>query len=232
MPSCLNDDGYIKAQAELRTATYSAANIRRAVATLVGVDNATQTLKNHHQQGYIAARALEIAEDVQLHAQTTYHPSEQQFLSEFGTTRQVEDVEVIGRRYGGRLASTVAAAFAQQLRQAHCNASRYNTSANAKLIRDLTIASARGIACARVLGRKIAFAEYQALNDLDYIRQMQAIEIGRGLFDQITAIYQQAGLSLETLSQHLTNAFEALTPTDDEMEQDLTAMVTGQFGRP
>lgn len=220
MPSCLNDDGYIKAQAELRTATYSAANIRKAVATLIAVDNATQTLKNHNQQSSIASRALEIAEDVQLHSQTAYRSREQQFLSEFGTTTQVEDVEVIGRRYGGRLAATVAAAFAQQLRQAHCNASRYNTSANAKLTQDLTMASARGVACVRVLGRKIAFAEYQALNDLDYTRRMQAIEIGRGLFDQITAVYQQAGLNLETLSQHLTNAFAAFAPTDDEMEQE------------
>lgn len=232
MPSCLNDDGYIKAQAELRTAAYSAANIRKAVTTLVAVDNATQTLKNYHQQSCIASRALKIAQDVQFHAQTAYRPREEQFLGECGAAAQVEDVEIIGRRYGGRLAATVAAAFAKQLHQAHCNAPRYNASANAKLIQDLKMASTRGVARVLVLGRQIAFAEYQALSDLDHTHRMQAIGIGRGLFDQITAIYQQAGLSLETLSQHLASAFETLFPTDDEMEQDLIAMVTERLDRP
>lgn len=79
----------------------------------------------------------------------------------------------MGRRYGDRVAATPAKGFAQRLAETKHNAPHYYSSANAKAIQDLMIVRAQTVTNGRVLGRTLAFAEYQARNDLNQERRMQ-----------------------------------------------------------
>lgn len=222
--TCLNDDGYLAAQVELRDAVKEAAALHKAAATLIAIDNAAQALKNYKQQRDLSSRSLKIAEDVRRHAQDTYNPREVEFLAEHGRPEPIEAVETMGRRYGGRLSSTVAAGFAEQMRRVRCDAPRYATSATEKRVQDLMMARGQAIASARVLGRQIAFAEYQARTDTNYQRRLQAVAVGRGLMSQTAAVYARAGYSLETLSRHLADAWQTFEPRDEREALDLDAM--------
>lgn len=210
---CLNDDGYGPAEAVRAAAAQSAAIIRQVAAIAIALDNANQLVENYKDQRDISDRALKIAEAQQKHLREVFYPRDAQFLAEFSTPEAIESVAVMGRRYGGRLASSVAGAFALQLKEARCSFSRYCTSANKKLIQDLLMARATTIANARALGRSIAFAEYQARSDTNYQRRMQAISIGRGLMQQAASLYAAAGQGLaaagSTISGQLSSALEA-----------------------
>jgi hypothetical protein len=71
------------------------------------------------------------------------------------------------------------------------------------------------MANARVLGRNIAFAEYQARNDVNLERRMQAAAIGRDLMQQAANLYASAGQGLAAagsiLSGQMGKALEAFS---------------------
>jgi len=119
----------------------------------------------------------------------------------------------MGKRYAGRLVSTVAGAFAPKLKEAKCSAPRYCTSATTKSLQDLLMARSVAMANARVLGRNIAFAEYQARHDVNVERRMQAVAIGRDLMQQAASLYASAGQGLAAagsiLSGQMSKALEA-----------------------
>lgn len=211
--NCLNDFGYEAGESIRSSAVQTAATIRQAAAIAIALDNANRLVENYQDQRDISQRAMAIAESQQNQLRTVFWPREEQFLLEFANPDAVETVEVMGRRYGGRLAAMVAGGFAQQLKQAKCSFSRYCTSANKKLIQDLLMARANGIANARVLGRSIAFAEYQARNDKNIDQRLQAVAIGRGLLQQAATLYAKAGQGLASvggiLSGQLSSALEA-----------------------
>lgn len=211
--NCLDDTGYGPAEAVRAAAATNAAIIRQVAAIAIALDNANQLVENYKDQRDISDRALKIAEAQQQHLREVFYPRDAQFLAEFSTPEAIESVAVMGRRYGGRLASSVAGAFALQLKEARCSFPRYCTSANKKLIQDLLMTRAITIANARALGRSIAFAEYQARSDTNYQRRMQAIAVGRGLMQQAASLYAAAGQGLaaagSTISGQLSSALEA-----------------------
>lgn len=211
--NCLGDEGYKQGEIIRAQAAKSAAIIRQVAAIAIALDNANQLVENYKDQRDISDRALKIAEKQQKHISEVFWPREAQFLNEFSTPEAIESVAVMGRRYGGRLASMVSGGFAQQLREARCSFSRYCTSANKKLIQDLLMARSIGIANARALGRSIAFAEFQARNDTNYQRRMQAVAIGRGLMQQAATLYASAGRGLaaagQAISEQLSSSLEA-----------------------
>lgn len=178
--NCLSDRGYRRGESIRASGAKNAAMIRQVAAIAIAIDNANQLVENYKKQRDISKRALTIAQKQQDHLKAVFWPREEQFLAEFSEPEAIEAVAVMGRRYGGRLAATVSGAFAKQLAEARCSFSRYCTSANKKLIQDLLMARANGVANARVLGRQIAFAEYQAREDTNYDRRIQAISLGRG----------------------------------------------------
>lgn len=211
--NCLGDEGYKQGEAFRAQAAKTAAIIRQVAAIAIALDNANQLVENYKDQRDISDRALKIAEKQQKHIVDTFWPREAQFLAEFSTPETIETVAVMGRRYGGRLASMVSGGFAQQLREARCSFSRYCTSANKKLIQDLLMARSIGIANARALGRNIAFAEFQARNDTNYQRRLQAVAMGRGLMNQAATLYAAAGRGLaaagQAISEQLSSSLEA-----------------------
>ena len=211
--SCLGDAGYKQGEIIRAQAAKTAAIIRQVAAIAIALDNANQLVENYKDQRDISDRALVIAEKQQKQISDVYWPREAQFLGEFSAPEAIESVAVMGRRYGGRLAAMVSGGFAAQLRDARCSFSRYCTSANKKLIQDLLMARSVGIANARALGRSIAFAEYQARNDTNYQRRMQAVAMGRGLAQQAATLYAAAGRGLasagQAISDQLSSSLEA-----------------------
>lgn len=214
MPNnCLSDCGYEAGEALRSAAVADAALIRQIGAAAIAIDNANRLISNYGDQRDIAQRSIDIAEAQQNQLSTVFWPREEQFLAEFSTPEPVETVEAMGARYAGRLVASVAGAFAGQLKEARCSARRFCTSANKKVFQDLMLARSVAMANARVLGRNIAFAEYQARHDINLSRRMQAVALGRGLIDQAMSLYQAAGRGFaaagEVLSSQLSSSIEA-----------------------
>lgn len=210
---CLGSSGYISGENIRSGAVAAAALARQIAAAAIAIDNANRLIDNYKDQRDIAQRSIDIAREQQDQLRTVFWPREAQFLAEFSTPEAIETVEAMGSRYAGRLVSSVAQAFAVQLKEARCSFSRYCTSANRKLIQDLMLARGTAIANARVLGRNIAFAEYQARTDVNLSRRMQAVAIGRGLVNQAMSLYAAAGQGFAAaggvLGAQLNSALEA-----------------------
>ena len=211
--SCLGDSGYNQGETIRASGVSTAMLIKQAAAVVIAVDNANQLVDNFRRQRDIARRGWAISRQQQDHLQSVFWPREGEFLNEFSVPEAIETVEVMGRRYGGRLAAAVAGAFATRLKEAKCSAPRYCTSANTKNVQDLMMARSVALGNARVLGRSIAFAEYQARTDANYERRMQAVALGRGLMQQAASLYASAGEGLasvgQMLSSRLGNAIQA-----------------------
>ena len=206
--SCMDGSGYESGE-KIRTAAVSqAAMIRRVAALAIAIDNALQAVANYKKQRDIAKRSLAISKAQQKQLQDVYWPRELEFLAEFGTPEAIETVEVMGRRYGGRLLASIAGAFAKALREARCGGSRYCTSANRKMVQDLLLARSTAMANARVLGRNIAFAEFQARTDTNFNRRMQAIAIGRGLMGDAAKLLQNAAGGLASAGNIISRQFK------------------------
>ena len=178
---CVGDIGYSIAETTRSGASVAVGYAKQAASALIAIDNANQLVDNYRDQRDIARRGYNISKQQHDHVKTVFWPRDMQFLNEFSAPEGIETVEVMGRRYGGRLAAAVAGAFAVQLKEAKCSARRYCTSANTKAVSDLMMARSTAIGNARVLGRNIAFAEFQARTDANYERRMQAVARGRGL---------------------------------------------------
>ncbi|WP_175199339.1 hypothetical protein [Achromobacter insolitus] len=141
-------------------------------------------------------------------------PRELQFMEAFATPEAVKSIADMGRRYSGRLTSTISGGFAQQLVQAKRTAPRY--CANAKTLQDLMTARAQTVASARMLGRNLAHAEYRARNDRDNARRYQSILVGRGLIGQAATLYANAGVEFAMLGAQLGDVFGAFDETEEE----------------
>lgn len=211
--SCMDGSGYRSGEGTRSSAVRSAANIRRAAAVAIAVSNAEQAIDNYRKQRDIARRSVTLSERQQQQLQDVYWPREIEFLEEFGDGEQIEAVEVLGRRYAGRLVAGVAAGFAQAMHDARCNASRYCTSASRKRLQDLLLARGTAMANARILGRNIGFAEFQARTDTDFNRRMQAVSMGRNLMGEASKLLASASGGLaaaaSTTMQRLGSALEA-----------------------
>lgn len=214
---CLNGDGYKSGEDIRASAVNTAANLRLAQMIVMAIDNSNQLISNYKKQNDIADAALKMSEQNQHHLKTTFWTRELQFLSEFCSPEEIEEVEAMGRRYAGRLVSMVAAQFAKQLNALRCNASKYCSSATGKAFQDLSLARSQAIANARVLGRMMAFKEHQQFDDLTFARRIQAAGLGDGLIGQAanfmgkgTAGYSQIGQSLAgRLSDNITGIGQA-----------------------
>ena len=210
--NCISDRGYKRGEQIRADAIKQAAIIRQVAAVAIAIDNGVQLVENYKKQRDISDRMLKIMERQQNQLSTVFWPREEQFLNEFANPEPIESVDDMARRYGGRLVPAVAAAFATQLREAKCSMRRYCTSANRKMVQDLLMARSVAVANAKVLGRNIAFAEYQARHDTNYERRMQAVAIGRGLMQQAATLYASAGQSLAAAGNYLSSQFNnALT---------------------
>lgn len=212
---CLGDKGYQEGEGIRKSGVETAALIRQIAAAAIAIDNANRLVDNYKALRDISDRSLKIAEKQQQQLKDVYWPRELEFLQEFGTPEAIEEIEVMGKRYAGRLVAAVAAAFAKELRKLRCNASRYCTSAYSKSFQDLIQTRSTAIAGARVLGRNIGFAEFQARTDTNFERRMQAIALGRGLMNEAAKLLTKASGSLasataQTASQ-LSSALEAFS---------------------
>lgn len=228
---CLGDGGYTTAEGIRSSAVANVALAKQVASAIIAIDNANRLIDNYKDQRDISQRTLEIAKAQQAQLSTVYWPREEAFLNEFSVPEPIEEVEVMGSRYAGRLASAVAFAFAGQLREARCNGRRYCSSANTKRIQDLMMARGVALANARVLGRNIAFAEYQARTDVNLSRRMQAVAIGRGLIAQAMSLFAAAGKGLagagQVLGGQLSSALEAFGDARENRANQLYRQSSG-----
>ena len=212
--SCMDNLGYMGGEATRSAGVTAALVIRQVVAAAIAADNANEMVKSYRALRDISSRSVAIAESQQAQLEKTYWPRELDHLAEFGDDDPtIESAAVLGTRYAGRLVSTVAGGFARQMRELRCNASRYCTSAFRKQFQDLMQARAAALASARVLGRNIGFAEYQARTDTNFNRRMQAVAMGRGLMGEAAKLMHAAAGSLATAvrdnEKQLASAIEA-----------------------
>jgi len=229
--SCLDDSGYNAGEATRAAAVKSGALIRQIAAAAIAIDNATRLIDNYKDQRDIARRSLAISKAQQNQIATVFWPREEDFLAEFSTPEPLELVEDMGRRYGGRLASSLAKQFAEALKDARCGMRRYCASANRKVLQDLMMARSLAVANARVLGRNIAFAEYQARNDQNYNRRLQAVSLGRGLINEAMSLYAAAGAGLAAVGSELSGSLSSALQSFGYARRDYTASST-QTNRP
>lgn len=204
---CLNSDGYIEGEQKRAQGAQTAALLRSAAAAAEAVLNASQAVKNFKRQRDIARRALKIAEDQQAQLENVYWPRELQFMGEFSQPEVIEAIEVMGRRYAGRLASAVANKFAAELNSIQCSASRYCTSSRKSNIQALMLAKANAMSSARVLGRNIAFAEWLARNSVNFEKRMQAAALGRGYMSDAVSLLASASNNLSAAGANAIAGF-------------------------
>lgn len=239
--SCLTDSGYKSAENVRSGAVTYAANWKLSQAVVMAIDNATQLIANYKKQNDIASEAMSMSEQNRSHMKNTFWTRELQYLAEYCSPEEVEQVETMGRRYAGRLVSSVADQFAKQLDQLRCNASKYCASAMAKAFQDLSMARAQAIANARILGRMIAFNEYQQRDDLNFDRRLKAAALGDGLIGEAAnfmgkgrAGYAQIGqslagrmtASLEMMGQGVRDRYR-----DPGVSPEMQGMLDGRFGQ-
>ena len=199
--NCLQDSHYTIAEQLRAGAVKFAANLRLLQATIMAIDNANQLVANYKKQNDIASESLDMMEENRAHLKHVFWTRELLFRDEYCSPEELEQIEDVGRRYAGRLVSTVARQFATQLHELRCNANKYCASAFAKSLQDLALARAQAIANARVLGRMLAFNEIQQRDDLNFDRKLQAAGMGQDLtaasfMTKGAAGYAQIGQSL------------------------------------
>lgn len=209
---CLSGSGYQSGETERATAQQTAAMILGAEAAVFAVDNAMQLIKNYNKQKAVAKRANAIKKAYQNMLATTFWPRDTKYLNEFANSEvnyPVEDVEVMGRRYAGRLVSMVAKKFADLIKEAKCNLSRYCTSANKKTLQDLLLARSNAIASARMAGRQMAFKEGRARIDVNFKRRHAAVSLGEGLIAEASSLYAAAGQAYAAIGNNLAAQFNS-----------------------
>jgi hypothetical protein len=209
MSNCYSDVSYVAGEGIRAAATGSVALAKQVASALIAIDNANRLVDNYRDQRDIAQRAQDIAEAQQQQLETVFWPREAAFLAEFSTPEPIESVEVMGARYAGRLIAPLAAAFAKELRALRCAARRHCTSANQKQLQDILLARGVAMANARVIGRNIGFAEFQARTDINLSRRMQAVSMGRGLINDAMTLLRAAGAGYAGAGQELSQQFNS-----------------------
>ncbi|KMQ97347.1 hypothetical protein RF55_2320 [Lasius niger] len=219
------ENGYERGESIRAKAARNAASAKSAVVSAQAILTATQTIKNFQRQKDIAKRALRIAQEQQEQLEKVFWPRELQFLNEFSTPEVVEEIEVMGRRYAGRLVSHVAAKYARETEKLRCGISRYCSSALRSNLQALMLSKAAAMSSARVLGRNIAFAEWMVRNETNYSRRMQAIALGRGYMANAAALL---GAASDNLSQAGQRALTGLNSALSTFGSDITEAFSAQ----
>lgn len=202
--ACYDGKDYRDAEEIRASGVIQAGYYRKAQAAIVAILNANDLVSNYSKQHAIADDAMHNAETQQKHLRNVFWPKELDFLHEFGSEQDLETIEVKGRRHAGRLVSTVAGAFAEEMRKMDCNSSRYCTSDRSKRVQDLLITRSQAVANARVLGRIMGFIEVQQKRDRNFKRRMQATAMGRGLMQTAASLREGASGGLEEVGQMLS----------------------------
>jgi hypothetical protein len=210
--SCISNSVYSEAEGIRTRAVQINAFLKSAQLIYEAARNGQDLIDNYRKQHELAKRAQALAEAMQ-GQQSMYWGAENQFKNEFTNPEPIEDVEVMARRYGGRLVSSVLGGFASKIHEVKCNMNRYCTSANMKALQDIYLMRSFAVASARTLARNIAHAEWQARNDLNWERRKQAAALGKKLSGDASGLIKSAGQGLASIGagyeQGLNSALKA-----------------------
>jgi hypothetical protein len=210
--SCISNSAYTTAE-NLRTgAALTNAVLKSSQLVYEAYRSGQDLIDNYRKQNDLARRAQDIAEAIQ-GQQAVFWAAEDQFRDEFTQPEPIEDVEVMGRRYSGRLVSSILGKFADKIHEIKCSMNRYCTSANMKALQDIYLMRSFAVSTARTLGRNIAHAEYQARTDLNWEKRKQAAALGRKLAGDGASLIAAAGRGLASMAagheQSLNSALQA-----------------------
>lgn len=198
MATGITDQDYITAERIRAEALRTSQRARQTAATAFAIAQGVELVRAYRKQKRLADRGLKLSEEMHDRIRKVFHPRELEFLKEFGYDGglEIENPDVVGRRYGGRLRAIVAKAYAEKEKQILCAAPRYCTSSTQKILQDLRQERAFALANASIMGRNIAFSEYRAQVDLARKRRLQAIGLGKGLASQAATMAEAAGRGL------------------------------------
>jgi hypothetical protein len=210
--SCISNSAYSTAE-NLRTgAALTNAGLKSFQLLYEAAKSGQDLIDNYRKQHELAKRAQAIAEAIQ-GQQSMFWAAENTFRDEFTQPEPIEDVEVMGRRYSGRLVSSILGKFAEKIHEVKCSMNRYCTSANMKALQDIYLMRSFAVSAARTLGRNIAHAEYQARTDLNWEKRKQAAALGRKLAGDGASLIASAGRGLASIGagheQSLNSALQA-----------------------
>ena len=207
MGSCISSGAYTTAETSRSTALVTVSVLKQVAMLAIAAKNGQQLIDNFKKQNDLKSRAQSIAESIVGQLSAVFWPAEHQFRDEFSNPEPVEAIEVMGRRYAGRLVAGVAGGFAMKIHEAKCSMPRHCTSANMKTLQDLYLMRSFAVGTARTLGRNIAHAEWQARNDVNHERRKQAAALGRKLVGQASGLMAAAGQGLAAAGQGYADAF-------------------------
>ena len=159
--SCISNSAYAAAQKSKTTAVLINAGLKSAQYISEAVISGQDLIDNYRKQHELAKRAQAMAEAMQ-GQQSMFWAAEQQFKAEFIVPEPIEDVEVMGRRYSGRLVASVLGAFASKIHEVKCNMNRYCTSANQKALQDIFLMRSFSVSAARTLARNPGFSGFMS----------------------------------------------------------------------
>jgi hypothetical protein len=206
--SCISNSAYQTAETLRTAAALTNAVLKSAQLVYEAYRSGQDLIDNYRKQHELAKRAQAIAESIQ-GQQSMFWAAENQFKNEFTVAEPIENVEVMARRYAGRLVSTVLGGFATKIHEVKCNMNRYCTSANQKALQDVYLMRSFAVSAARTLGRNIAFAEYQARTDLNWERRKQAAALGRKLTGDASGLIKSAGAGLASIGAGHEQSFNS-----------------------
>jgi hypothetical protein len=210
--SCISNSAYTTAENLRTSAALTNAGLKAFQLGYEAYRSGQDLIDNYRKQHELAKRAQDIAEAIQ-GQQSMFWAAENTFRDEFTQPEAVEDVEVMGRRYAGRLVSSVLGGFANKIHEIKCSMNRYCTSANMKALQDIYLMRSFAVSTARTLGRNIAHAEYQARTDLNWEKRKQAAALGRKLTGDGASLIASAGRGLASIAagheQSLNSALQA-----------------------
>lgn len=220
---CLDNRGYIPAEATRASAIRNAAIAKEIAAGVLAASDAKELVDNYKKKFEIQSKMVAIEEEAQTQLRDVFWPKELDFLEEQCTPDELETAEQYGRRRSGRLMATVAGAYAKEIGKLKRCAPRYCTSANNKAIQDLYLSYAEAMSNAKLLGRVLGFLDLQKRKDRNFERKLQAIGLGRGLMREAARLYKSAIENVNSagsiLSGNLSSALAAVGKFDQERQQ-------------
>lgn len=200
MVGCLNGAGYVAGETTRASAMTTAALAKQAAAVLAFTLNASLQVENYTNQKKVASASLDMAEEQKNYLQNVYEPREIELGDEYATipalSKDVEAVDVYTRRYVGRSRIPVIASADTAIEKVRLARPRYATSAFSSALADAHIVKIQGITTATTSATIKGYQEYQARNDANWNRYLQALGVIRNLQGSPASLMRNAMYTL------------------------------------
>lgn len=227
MGFCIDDLGYMGAEATRFAGAVKAAGIRAGEAIRQFELNAKDAVSNYTKLAAVSSRGIAVEEEQHEHLKNTYWPRETQFLNEFTQAQPWETEDVLSKRYAGRMWAPVAGAFARRIKEMEAAKPRYHGTSYIRGMQEILVIRGQTRANMISLANRIAYAEIQAIRDTDFDRRKAAIAMRQGLIGEAASLMKSAAGGLAAAggeaAANATNALKALGNSIEQGSQAFSA---------